>query len=82
MGAERIPEVNLILELNTRIRSLKGIPRSVKAIKVSYSERGAISVLLSKRSNTEELITRHQDRLIKAIRTMDIIVTGVEIVIK
>ena len=58
-GAERMPEADLILELNTGIRSLEGVPRSVKTIKVSYSERGAISVLLSERSNAEELITRH-----------------------
>ena len=77
-----MPVADLMLELNTGIRSLEGVPRSVKAIKVSYSERGAISVLLSERSNAEELITRHRDRLIKAIRTMDVIITGVKIVIK
>ena len=58
------------------------MPRSVKAIKVLYFKRGVISVLLSKRSNTKELITRHQNRLIKAIRTIDIIITGVKIVTK
>ena len=49
---------------------------------MSYSKRGAISVFLSERSNAEELITRHRDRLIKAIRTVDAMVTGVEIVTK
>ena len=48
-----------MLELNTGIQSLEGIPRSIKAIKILYSKRRAISVLLSKRSNAEELITRH-----------------------
>ena len=81
-GVERMSEINLMLELNTGIRSLEGVPRSVKAIKVSYSERGVISVLLSERSNAEELITRHRDRLIKAIRTVDATVTDVEIVTK
>ena len=77
-----MPEADLMLELNTGIQSLEGVPRSVKVIKVSYSKRGAISVLLSERSNAEELITRHRDRLIKAIRTVDTIITGVEIVTK
>ena len=77
-----MPEADLMLELNTGIQSLEGVPRSVKAIKISYSERGAISVLLSKRSNTKKLITRHRDRLIKAIKTIDAIITGVEIVTK
>ena len=58
-GAERMPEANLILELNMGIRSLEGVPRSVKVIKMLYFKRGAISVLLSERSNAEELITRY-----------------------
>ena len=81
-GAERMPEADLMLELNTGIRSLEGVPRSVKAIKVLYFKKGAISVFLSKRSNTKKLITKHRDRLIKAIRTVNIIVIGVKIITK
>ena len=77
-----MPEADLMLELNTGIRNLEGVPRQVKAIKVSYSEKGVISVLLSERLNAEELVARHRDRLIKVIKTVDVAVTGVEIVTK
>ena len=77
-----MPEEDLMLELNTEIRRLEGVPQSVKAIKVSYSEKGAISVLLSDRSDVNELLIRHRDRLIKAVRAVDVLVTSVEVVIK
>ena len=54
-----MPEADLILKLNMGIQSLEGVPRLVKAIKVLYSKRGVILMLLSERSNTEELITRY-----------------------
>ena len=71
-----------MLELNTEIRRLEGVPQSVKAIKLSDSEKGAISVLLSDRSDANELLIRHRDRLIKAIRTVDVLMTGIKVVIK
>ena len=81
-GVDRMPEEDLMLELNTEIRRLEGVLQSVKAIKVLYSEKGAISVLLSDRSDVNKLLIRYRDRLIKAVRAVDVLVTGVEVVIK
>ena len=81
-GIDRIPEEDLMLELNTEIRRLKGVPQSVKTIKISYSEKGAISILLSDRSDVNKLLIRHRNRLIKAVRAVDVLVTGIEVVTK
>ena len=56
---DRIPEKDLILELNIEIRRLKGVPKSVKAIKILYLEKGAIFVLLSDKSDVNELINKY-----------------------
>ena len=42
---DRIPEEDLILKLNTEIRRLKNMPKSIKTIKILYLEKKAISVL-------------------------------------
>ena len=51
-----MPKENLILELNIEIKRLKDIPKSIKTIKMSYSEKKGISVLLSDKSDANELI--------------------------
>ena len=79
---DRMPKEDLMLELNTEIRRLEGVPKSIKAIKVSYSGRGAISVLLSDKSDANELVNGYRDRLIKVVKTVDVLVTGAEVVTK
>ena len=77
-----MPEKDLILELNIEIRRLKGVPKSVKTIKISYSRKKAISVLLSDKSDANELVNKYQDRLIKIVKTVDVLVTDAEIITK
>ena len=75
-------EENLILELNTEIKRLEKISQSIKTIKILYSKKRTISVLLSNRSDVNKLLIRHRNRLIKAVRAVDILITNIEIVIK
>ena len=77
-----MPEENLILELNIEIRRLKDVPKSVKAIKMLYSGKEAISVFLSDNSDVNELVNKYRDRLIKVVKTVNVLVIGAEIVIK
>ena len=79
---DRIPEENLILELNIEIRRLKGVPKSVKTIKVLYLEKKAIFVLLSDNSDVNELINKYRNRLIKVVKIINVLVTDAEVVIK
>ena len=79
---DRMPKKDLILELNIEIRRLKNMPKSVKTIKMLYSERGAISVFLSDNSDANELVNKYRDRLIKIVKTINVLVIDVEVVIK
>ena len=75
-------EENLILELNIEIRRLKSVPKSVKTIKILYLGRRTISVLLSDNSDVNELVNRYRNRLIKVVKTVDVLITGAEVIIK
>ena len=75
-------EKNLILELNIEIRRLKGVPKSVKAIKMLYLRRKTIFVLLSDKLDVNELVNKYRDRLIKIIKTVNVLVIGAEVVTK
>ena len=77
-----MPEKDLILELNIEIRRLKGVPKSVKAIKISYLGRGAIFIFLSDKSDVNELVNEYRDRLIKIVKMVDVLVIGAEVVTK
>ena len=79
---DRIPKNYLILKLNIKIRRLKSIPKSVKAIKISYLEKEAISVLLSNKSDVNELVNEYRDRLIKIVKIVNVLVTGAKVVTK
>ena len=79
---DRIPKKDLILKLNTEIRRLEGVPKSVKAIKILYSEKGAISVFLSNKSDANELVNKYRNRLIKVVKIVDVLVIGAKVVIK
>ena len=79
---DRIPEKDLILELNTEIRRLKGVPKSVKTIKILYLRKRTISVLLSDKSDANELVNKYRNRLIKIVKTVNVLVTGAKIITK
>ena len=58
------------------------MPKSVKAIKMLYLGRKAIFVFLSDKLDVNELVNKYRDRLIKIVKTVDVLVIGVEVVIK
>ena len=77
-----MPEKDLILELNTEIRRLEDVPKSVKIIKILYLGKGAISVFLSDKSDVNELVNKYRNRLIKIVKMIDVLIIGAEVVIK
>ena len=77
-----MPEKDLMLKLNIEIKRLEGVPKSVKIIKVLYSEKRTISVLLSNKSDANELVNKYRDRLIKAVKMVDVLIISAEIVTK
>ena len=81
-GSDRIPETDLILELNIEIRRIEEVLQTIKAIKISYSGKGSISVFLSDKSNVNELLNGYKDKLIKAVKIINILIIGIEIVTK
>ena len=54
----------------------------MKTIKISYSGKGSISIFLSNKSDVNELLNGYKDRLIKAVKVVDILVIRIEIVTK
>ena len=77
-----MPETDLILKLNIEIRRIEGVPQTIKTIKISYSRKGSISIFLSDKSEVNELLNGYKDRLIKAVKAVNMLITEVEIVIK
>ena len=71
-----------MLKLNIEIRRIEEVPQTVKTIKISYSGKGSISVFLSDKSDVNELLNGHKDRLIKAIKVVNMLIIEVEIVTK
>ena len=57
------------------------MPKSVKAIKILYLKK-TISVLLSNKSDVNELVNKYRDRLIKIVKTVNILVIDAEVIIK
>ena len=58
------------------------MPKSVKTIKILYLRKKAISVLLSDKSDVNELVNKYRNRLIKIVKTVNVLVISAEIVIK
>ena len=77
-----MPEEDLILELNIEIRRLKNVPKSVKTIKILYLGRRAIFVFLSNKLDVNKLVNKYRDKLIKIVKTVDVLVINAKIVIK
>ena len=71
-----------MLKLNTKIKRIEEVFQTVKTIKISYSGKGSISVFLSNKSDVNELLNEYKDRLIKAVKVVNILIIEVEIVTK
>ena len=70
-------EADLMLALNESLQKA-GVPAYTRFSKVGYSQSGAISALLTEKSNAEELISSHSNILIRAAKSVDEGVVGVE----
>ena len=70
-------EADLMLVLNESLQKT-GVPSYIRFIRVGYSQSGAISGLLTERSNAEDLIKQHSNTLIRAAKLVDEGVIGVE----
>ena len=81
-NTDRIPEKDLILELNIKIRRLKGVPKSVKTIKILYLGKRTISVFLSDKSDVNELVNKYRNRLIKIVKIIDVLIINAKIITK
>ena len=77
-----MPETDLMLKLNIKIRRIEKIPQTIKTIKISYSGKESISIFLSDQSDVNDLLNEHKNKLIKAIKTVNILIIKVEIVTK
>ncbi len=55
-----------------------GIPAYIRFSRVGYSQSGAISALLSEKGNAENLVRDHSNMLIRAAKSIDEKVIGVE----
>ena len=80
--SDKISKTDLILKLNTKIRRIEGVPQTIKTIKISYSRKRSISILLSDKSNANELLNGYKDKLIKTVKAVDILIIKIKIVIK
>ena len=76
-----MPKKDLILELNIKIRRLKGVPKSIKTIKILYLEKKTISVFLSDKSDVNELVNKYRKRLIKVVKMVNVLIIDAEIII-
>ena len=81
-NTDKISEKDLILKLNIEIRRLKDMPKSVKTIKILYSGKRTISVFLSDNSDANELVNKYRNRLIKVVKTINVLVIGAKVVTK
>lgn len=70
-------EADLMLALNESLQKA-GIPAYTRFSRVGYSQSGAISAVLTERSNAEELISNDSNILIRAAKSVDERVIGVE----
>ena len=75
-------EEDLILELNIEIKRLEGVLKSIKAIKILYLGKKTIFVFLSNKLDANELVNKYRNRLIKIIKTINVLITGAKVVIK
>ena len=70
-------EADLMLVLNESLQKA-GIPAYTRFSRVGYSQSGAISALLTEKSNAESLVRDHSNMLIRAAKSVDEKVIGIE----
>ena len=58
------------------------MPKSVKTIKILYLEKKAIYVFLSNKSDVNELVNKHRNRLIKIVKTINVLIAGAKVITK
>lgn len=73
----RKSEADLMLILNESLQKA-GIPTYNRFSRVGYSQSGAISALLTEKSNAENLVRDHSNMLIRAAESVDEKVTSIE----
>lgn len=73
----RKSEADLILMLNESLQKA-GIPAYIRFSRVGYSQSGAISALLTEKANAENLVRDHSNMLIRAAKSIDEKVIGIE----
>ena len=71
-------EVDLMLALNKSLQKAGIPPAYTRFSRVGYSQSGAISALLTEKSSAEQLVNNHSNILIRAVKTVDMGVIGVE----
>ena len=81
-GTRKMEEVNIMFELNMKIKKLERVLSSIKMVKVLYFKKKAILVFLLEDLNAEELIVKNQDKFIKVVKSVNIIIIKVKLVIK
>lgn len=67
-----------MLVLNEALQQA-GEETSLRFIRVWYAASGAISALLSKKADAEQLLPRRSNLLIRAVKAVDPAVVGIEI---
>ena len=73
----RKSEADLMLILNESLQKA-GIPAYTRFSRVGYSQSGAISALLTEKSNAENLVRDHSNMLIRAAKSVEKKVIGIE----
>lgn len=66
-----------MLTLNESLQKA-GIPAHTRFSRVGYSQSGAISALLTEKSSAENLVRDHSNMLIRAAKSVDEKVIGIE----
>ena len=55
-----------------------GVPAYIRFSRVGYAQSGAISALLTEKSSAEDLVREHSNLLIRATKSVDERVIGIE----
>ena len=56
--------------------------KSIKAIKILYLGKKTISVFLSDKLDVNELVNKYRNRLIKIVKTVNVLVISAKVIIK
>ncbi len=76
-GLPQKSEEDLMLVLNESLQKT-GAPAYIRFCRVGYAQSGAISALLTEKASAEDLVKEHSNVLIRAAKSIDEAVIGVE----